>query len=409
MSNLVKIVPAYRTWWKYPRKAGERPPKRTISFLELFFDLVFVVLISKLIHSLMAHFSWEHMGILVGMFYLVWWAWYNGTIYFDIHGSDDMRTHIITFLNMGALLGMCTFAETAMTTGGQGFALNYALFLAINAASWWRTGVHDRDHRTMAYPYTIAIIVTLILFVISAFLPSKEMHLLWIVGGIHTFFTPVYMHKHRHNPEHQRQVSLVQRGTFSMAERLGLLTIILLGEAVNAIVSGATTTHFDHMIPINGVLGTILVMTLFWGYFNLVSLRIPKPNPVCFNIWRYAHLVFTVGLALMSAALPHLITAHYDFVPRIVQTGFMVGSFIALISTTLLGYNVVHKEEDRCYAIKTRRMMLFLSPLPLIGTCIPLRSTYIIAIVLVAALIPMIQAIFLWSNKQSCNCQQQDD
>lgn len=404
MSNLVKIIPAYRSWWKYPRKAGERPPKRPVTFLELFFDLVFVVLISKLTNGLMDSFTWENMGYIAGLYYLVWWAWYNGTSYFDLHGSNDMRTHILTFMMMGFILGMCTFAESVLTTGGEGFALNYAGFLTINAISWWRTGVHDPDHRTMAYPYTISLLVTLGLFVVSATLPKPQMYTLWVAGGINTFLIPLYGLRHRHNEEHKRQLRLVRVGTYSMSERLGLLTIILLGEVVNAIVSGATRTHFDHMVPINGILSTLLVMTLFWGYFNLVNLKIPKNNPVCFYVWTYLHLLLTVSLAIMSAALPHIIKAHYEYVPRIIQTGFMVASFVAMLSTTVLGYNVVHDEEEKCYAYKTRKVMLFLCPLPLIGACFPMRSTYIIATVFVTALIPIIHAIIIWSNRQMCPC-----
>ncbi len=408
MSNLVKTIPTYRSWWKYPRRAGERPPKRPVTFLELFFDLVFVVLIAKLTNGLMNSFSWANIGVMAGLYYLVWWAWYNGTSYFDLHGSNDMRTHIITFAMMGSILGMCTFAESVMTTGGMGFALNYAGFLIINAISWWRTGVHDPDHRTMAYPYSFALVVTVVIFLVSTLLPTEQMYRLWVIGGINTLLTPFYTFRHRNNEEHKRQVSLVSRGTYSMSERLGLLTIIMLGEVVNAIVYGATRTHFDHMVPINGILATLLVMSLFWGYFNLVNLKIPKHRIVCFYLWTFTHLILTISLGIMSAALPQLIKAHYEYVPRIVQTSFMLASFVAMLSTTLLGYNVEHKEEDQCYAYKTRRVMLYMCVVPLIGACFPMRSTYIIATVFVTALVPIIQAIILWSNRQMCPCSKLD-
>ena len=41
----------FRKWWQVPRRAGEPHRDRRVSFLELFYDLVYVVLISQLAHS----------------------------------------------------------------------------------------------------------------------------------------------------------------------------------------------------------------------------------------------------------------------------------------------------------------------------------------------------------------------
>ena len=48
---------SFRRWLQLPRKAGERPEHRQVTFLELFYDLVYVVLIAQLSHALSAHIS----------------------------------------------------------------------------------------------------------------------------------------------------------------------------------------------------------------------------------------------------------------------------------------------------------------------------------------------------------------
>ena len=55
-----------------------------MSFLELFFDLVFVVVISQLAHRLAEHPSWSGVGWFVLLFYAVWASWLNGTYYHDL-------------------------------------------------------------------------------------------------------------------------------------------------------------------------------------------------------------------------------------------------------------------------------------------------------------------------------------
>ena len=62
----------FRRLWQPPARFADRAPDRRISFLELFFDLVFVVVISQLAQRLAAHPSWSGVGWFVFLFYAVW-------------------------------------------------------------------------------------------------------------------------------------------------------------------------------------------------------------------------------------------------------------------------------------------------------------------------------------------------
>lgn len=64
----------FRDWWQPPRKASERPATRQVTFLELFYDLVYVVIIAELAHALSAHISWAGLGGFAFLFVIVWWA-----------------------------------------------------------------------------------------------------------------------------------------------------------------------------------------------------------------------------------------------------------------------------------------------------------------------------------------------
>lgn len=66
------------------RRAWQRPALRTdeqfqlhraVSWLELFFDLVFVVVISRLAHHLAAHPSLPGLGGFVVQFPAIFWVW----------------------------------------------------------------------------------------------------------------------------------------------------------------------------------------------------------------------------------------------------------------------------------------------------------------------------------------------
>ncbi|HEX6207322.1 MAG TPA: low temperature requirement protein A, partial [Actinomycetota bacterium] len=80
----MRDAPAPRRLWRPPARFEERAPDRRVTFLELFFDLVFVVIIAQLAHRLAEHPSWSGVGWFVFLFYAVWSSWINGTLYHDL-------------------------------------------------------------------------------------------------------------------------------------------------------------------------------------------------------------------------------------------------------------------------------------------------------------------------------------
>jgi hypothetical protein len=51
---------------------------------------------------------------------------------------------------------MAVFAHNALGEGAVGFALSFAAFQLILTYLWWRTGVHDPEHRPLSQPYCFA-------------------------------------------------------------------------------------------------------------------------------------------------------------------------------------------------------------------------------------------------------------
>ena len=80
---------SFRVWWQVPRKASDRQDERAVTFLELFYDLVYVVIIAELAHALAAHPDPKGIAAFGFLFVIVWWAWINGAIYHDLHGNND--------------------------------------------------------------------------------------------------------------------------------------------------------------------------------------------------------------------------------------------------------------------------------------------------------------------------------
>lgn len=79
-------------FWLPPRAHGDVIEVRTVGFIELFYDLVYVVVIARAAHHLARHLTWRGVGEFAVIFGMIWLAWLNGSVYHDLHGREDGRS-----------------------------------------------------------------------------------------------------------------------------------------------------------------------------------------------------------------------------------------------------------------------------------------------------------------------------
>ncbi|MGH9379592.1 MAG: low temperature requirement protein A [Thermoanaerobaculia bacterium] len=172
----------FRRLWQPPARFEDRPRDRRVTFLELFFDLVFVVIIAQLAHRLAEHPSWEGVGWFVFLFYAVWSSWINGTLYHDLHATNDVSVRVFTFAQMLAVTVMAVFVGDVPGDGSVGFALAYGVNTAVLVALWFRTGWHDPSHRPASIPYCTAYLIAAALFFASPLLAEPMRYWIWALA-----------------------------------------------------------------------------------------------------------------------------------------------------------------------------------------------------------------------------------
>ena len=306
---MADIETRVRVWWQPPRRLSERPSGRRVSFLELFYDLVYVVLVAEVGHRLAHHMGVASVGEYLLLFSLVWLAWINGAMYHDLHGNNDIRTRAFTFLQMGTVAAMAVFAHDALGASATGFAVAYAAYQLILAVLWWRTGVHDPRHRPLAQPYALALLVSVGLFAGSAAVPDTARLWMWCAGLALSILAPVISVAIRPaGPDVQAELDRVSEVSESAVERFGLFTIIVLGEVIAAGIRGiAAQPHPGWQVFANGGLGMVAAISLWWLYFDFISHRPPAARPATTLSWMYLHLFMTMGIVAASAATDHLV------------------------------------------------------------------------------------------------------
>lgn len=329
--------------WRPPGRFAERDPDRSVTFLELFFDLVFVAIIAQLAHALGGDPSWSGVGWFVFLFYAVWSSWINGTLYHDLHGIDDLSTRVFTFAQMLAVAVMAVHAGDVPGEGTNGFALGYAANSVLLVILWFRTGQHDPSHRPASVPYSIAYLCSAALFASSALIEPPLTYWMWgaallleILGLVIAFarWTP---------PESQGGDAVIATSP-SLIERMGLFVIIVLGEVVVGSVNGMA-----HSVPLDadeiviGLLGLLVAVGLWWLYFDLVSHRAPVSRFT--QLWLYLHLPVVMAIAAGGAAVLATVEHAAEPLPAEVRW-LLVGSLaVAMLSVTALTLTLEARRE----------------------------------------------------------------
>jgi low temperature requirement protein LtrA len=324
----------FRRIWQPPGRYEDRALDRRVTFLELFFDLVFVVVVSQLSRRLSAHPSWSGVGWFVFLFCAVWSCWLNGTLYHDLHTTNDVSVRVFTFAQMLAVAVMAVFIGDVPGGGATGFALAYAANTLVLVVLWFRTGVHDPHHRPGSFPYSGGYLISAVLFAVSAAFDGPVTYWLWALAlAMQVIGWVISMH--RWTPPADQEGEAIIASTPSLVERMGLFVIIVLGEVIVGAVNGMADLHPLHVDGVViGLLGVLVAIGLWWIYFDLISQRPPVPKWT--QLWLNLHLPLVIAIAAGGAAVLNTVEHVGVPLPDAVRW-LLVGSLAAaLVSVALL-------------------------------------------------------------------------
>jgi low temperature requirement protein LtrA len=333
-TNQTETTPSIRSWFRGPPRAhGEVLDDRVVSFLELFYDLVFVVLIAQISHTLAGDVSWIGIRNFAIVFALIWIAWVNGTFYHELHGRDDGRNRSYIFVQMTMLVLLAVYAAHAAddTSDGRGFAIVYALLLSFIAWQWLGLRKHDTaEMAALTLRYVIGMSVPIGLVAISAIIDNPDTRLILWTAAIAVTIAGLVAQIFRSD----EALEDAFRVTESMAERFGLFTIIVLGEVVVGVVDGLSESSRSGRTIATGIVALVIGFGFWWNYFDFVGRRAPRRGALTRGLWNLGHLPMWLSVAAAGAGMVSLVEhANDNRTPA--ATAWLVASSTAAIALSL--------------------------------------------------------------------------
>ncbi|MDR6289507.1 low temperature requirement protein LtrA [Inquilinus ginsengisoli] len=312
-----------------------------VTFVELFFDLVFVFAITQLSHSLLKDLTLlgaVHTGLL---FLAVWWVWiYTSWV---TNWLDPERTPVRLLLLVLMLAGLIlsTSLPEAFAEKGLAFAGAY-VFMQVGRSLFMAAAVrrHSAGNFRNFQRITAWLILSALFWIAGAFTEAEVRLALWAAALAIEYVSPSLGFW---TPGLGRSTTAdwdVEGG--HMAERCGLFVIIALGESI--LVTGATFAELEPGLSTIAAFVTSFIgsVAMWWIYFDIGAergshtiARSDDPGRLARIAYTYIHLLIVAGI-IVGAVADELVLAHPDGHPEAGTAAALLGGpALYLIGNTL--------------------------------------------------------------------------
>jgi len=318
-----------------------------VTFVELFFDLVFVFATTQLSHFLLEHFT--PLGALQAAMLLLalWWVWIFTTWVSNWLDPEQLPVRLMLLLLMfaglllssslphafdtlglvfavahvGMQVGRTLFAIWALQAHHEALSLNFQRMLGwvALAGAFWIAGGLEADTATRMSYWGLALLIEYLSPSLGFWLPrlGRSSTKDWNIEGEH------------------------------MADRCGLFIIIALGESI--LVTGSSFSRGAWNAATLSALSVAFVasVAMWWLYFDVGaghgSRRLAQarnPGPLARLAYTYLHIVIVAGIVLCAVS-DAAVLAH-PLGPAAPKTTLMIvgGTALYLLGITLFKWAV---------------------------------------------------------------------
>ncbi|MEO8658163.1 MAG: low temperature requirement protein A [Bryobacteraceae bacterium] len=282
---------------------------RRATWMELFFDLIFVAAVAEVGKPLAADFTPAGLLRYSFLFVLIWWAWTGFTLYSTRFDSDDVVQRALILVQSFIAAVMAANAKDALDSrSSAGFGAAYAGMRFILVLQYLRA-LRIPETRPMAARFAAGFGIAACLWIVSALTEPPVRYWLWSAALLIDFLTPWLAERHGRS---------APPDAVHFPERFGLFSIILMGEFIAEVMRGIESQEYwSFSAAATAFSGMAFAFLLRWWYFdraNAATERHIRNNRQArlFHLWKYAHLPLFLAIGVAGVGFHHLISLQAD-------------------------------------------------------------------------------------------------
>jgi low temperature requirement protein LtrA len=306
---------------------------RSASFVELFFDLVFVFGVTQVAASIHGHLDWATLGRAAIVLLLLWWAWSQFTWTAGNADFDELGPRVVLLVATAAAFVLATAVQGAFGEDGAIFALAYfgvmSLFAVFYVSLIWGT-----DQMAGFLAYVPRLMAGSVLVLIGGFVSEDVRIWFWVAAVIVNLGSTLVVERNEY--------PIVSS---HFAERHGLFVIIVLGEALIAIGVGTVGSTGSLAFYVAGTAMLLTVLAMWWSYFDWLF-RVGKEalnaatgiaqGRLARSAYSLAHYPLVAGVILFAIGTEELLAHPEVTLDSATRWAFVGGLILFLLSESAM-------------------------------------------------------------------------
>jgi inward rectifier potassium channel len=270
--------------------------ERKAGWLELFYDLIFVAGFIQLGNGLSDNPNAAGFIAFAASFSALWVAWSGFTYFMNRVLIDDLLHRLLVFGQMAAI-GVTAYCARDLLSGNyRAFAIAYGvalLFVAVfNARAHWQ---NPQTRPWTTYWGSIFAVAAVLWLAAALVSPPAFAYGLMALAGVLIAAAPMSRVHRRYQLDYPTDQE-------HLAERFGLLTLIVLGESFVKVLDAASHAGGASLLAQASVL-LLLTLTMWWIYFDDIAgsnIRGERFTPI---LWWLGHLPLQLGITMSGVGI----------------------------------------------------------------------------------------------------------
>jgi low temperature requirement protein LtrA len=278
-----------------------------VTFVELFFDLVFVFAITQLSHGLLEHLTPEGAMQTLLLLFAVWWVWIYTSWATNWLDPETTPVRLLLFAMMLAGIVLSASLPKAFEDRGLWFAGAYvSMQVGRSLFTLWALYGHNPANFKNFQRIVAWFLFSAIFWIAGGFVEGHARFTCWALAMLTEFLGPaLYFWTPGLGRSHTADWDIAGG---HIAERCGLFVILALGESI--LINGAAFSEltWDAATLAAFACGLIGSIAMWWIYFNIGAERathliehVTDPGRIARYAYTYLHVVIVAGLIVGAA------------------------------------------------------------------------------------------------------------
>lgn len=275
--------------------------ERRATWLELFYDLVFVIVIAKLSHFLLVTPTFCGLLVFIALFFMTWWVWMGFSYYADMYERDHKWFRGVYYLSMIGIIIFAINVQNLAIGHYKDIILSYIalrlLLWVVYAVTWYR----KKGDRPFLIFYVLGFATGSILWSIGLIAPLY----FCLIGFIIEFLTPLIAYMF---------AKVTPKQVSHLDERFGLFLLIVLGETIASVTFATQESNWNWHNIIICVSSFVIAVSMWKIYFSKIqentvykALRGTRLSMMRSFVFGNSHVFIAISIVLFGVSLEWMV------------------------------------------------------------------------------------------------------